>query len=63
MCGARLSPPRPRSLLLKKRIRRLPVVDEAGRLVGIISRSNIIRIALEQRKAALDQPATAAATA
>lgn len=38
-------------LLLTKRIRRLPVVDEAGRLVGIISRSNIIKCALEMRKA------------
>jgi CBS domain-containing protein len=41
-----------RSLLLQKRIRRLPVVDDGGRLVGIISRSTIIKVALEQRKAA-----------
>uniref|UniRef100_A0A7S0RWE5 CBS domain-containing protein n=1 Tax=Chlamydomonas leiostraca TaxID=1034604 RepID=A0A7S0RWE5_9CHLO len=38
------------SLLLKKRIRRLPVVDGNGRLVGLISRSNIIKVALELRK-------------
>ena len=39
------------SLLLLRRIRRLPVVDEKGRLVGIITRSNIIKAAWEARKA------------
>lgn len=50
------------SLLLQKRIRRLPVVDEAtGRLVGIISRSNIIRCALETRQLAAMVPEPTAA--
>ena len=38
------------NLLLRMKIRRLPVVDERGRLLGIISRGNIIRAALEHRK-------------
>jgi len=39
------------NLLLRMRIRRLPVVDEGGRLTGIITRSNIIKAAWEARKA------------
>lgn len=38
-------------LLLHKRIRRLPVVDDMGRLLGIITRSNVIKAAWESRKA------------
>eukprot|EP00889_Picochlorum_renovo_P002792 jgi/Picre1/29822/NNA_005204.t1 len=37
-------------LLLHKRIRRLPVTDDEGRLIGIITRSNIIKAAWESRK-------------
>lgn len=37
-------------LLLHKRIRRLPVIDGDGCLVGIITRSNIIKAAWESRK-------------
>lgn len=37
-------------LLLHKKIRRLPVIDGDGCLVGIISRSNIIKAAWESRK-------------
>lgn len=40
------------NLLLRKKIRRLPVVDERCRLLGIITRSNIIKAAWEARKAA-----------
>ena len=40
------------NLLLRMKIRRLPVVDENGRLLGIVSRGNIIRAALAARKAA-----------
>jgi CBS domain-containing protein len=32
------------AVLDEKRIKRLPVVDEKGRLVGVISRADIIRI-------------------
>lgn len=38
------------NLLLRRKIRRLPVVNEQGVLVGIITRSNIIRAAWEARK-------------
>lgn len=38
------------NLLLRKRIRRLPVVDGQGKLLGIITRSNIIKAAWEARK-------------
>jgi predicted transcriptional regulator len=39
-------------ILLSKKIRRLPVIDEEGQLCGIISRSNIVKAALVLRKAA-----------
>ena len=38
------------NLLLRRKMRRLPVVDESGRLVGIITRSNIIKAAWEARQ-------------
>lgn len=40
-------------ILLNKKIRRLPVLDENGKLVGILSRSNIVKAALLTRKAAM----------
>ena len=40
-------------LLLHKRIRRLPVIDANGCLVGIITRSNIIKAAWKSRSASL----------
>ncbi|PNW79198.1 hypothetical protein CHLRE_09g405800v5 [Chlamydomonas reinhardtii] len=40
------------SILISKKIRRLPVVDEHGKLVGLISRGNIVKAALAARKAA-----------
>ncbi|KAK9799726.1 hypothetical protein WJX73_004729 [Symbiochloris irregularis] len=40
-------------LLLERRIRRMPVVDSQGRLIGIFSRGDVIRAALAQRKAAV----------
>lgn len=40
-----------RSVLLEKKIRRLPVVDDSGKLVGLLSRSNIVRAAMEARQA------------
>lgn len=42
--------PQAARLLLEKKIRRLPVVDPEGRLVGILSRGNIVQAALEARK-------------
>jgi len=47
------------SLLLQKRIRRLPVVDDAGHLVGIVSRSNMIRAAFQLRRLKIEQEAKA----
>ncbi len=47
---AQTSIPSAAHLLLHKRIRRLPVTDEEGRLIGIITRSNIIKAAWESRK-------------
>jgi len=38
------------NLLLRRKIRRLPVVDQSGVLVGIITRSNVIKAAWEARK-------------
>lgn len=38
------------SLLMQKKIRRLPVVDSEGKLLGLLSRGNIIRAALAARK-------------
>ena len=38
------------NLLLRLKIRRLPVVDSKGRLVGILTRSNIIKAAWEARR-------------
>lgn len=37
-------------VLLKSRVRRLPVVDGQGKLMGVISRSNIIKAALRHRQ-------------
>lgn len=37
-------------LLLKTKYRRLPVVDGAGKLVGIITRGNVVRAALQIKK-------------
>lgn len=44
-------------LLLERRIRRMPVVDSHGRLIGIFSRGDVIRAALTQRKAVIDAQA------
>ncbi|KAF5842445.1 hypothetical protein DUNSADRAFT_7054 [Dunaliella salina] len=38
------------SILLTKKIRRLPVVDESGKLIGLISRANVVNVVLEQWK-------------
>lgn len=38
-------------LLLKTKYRRLPVVDGKGRLVGIITRGNVVRAALQIKRA------------
>lgn len=40
------------SILITKKIRRLPVVDDEGKLVGVVSRGNIVKAALYARKAA-----------
>lgn len=37
-------------ILMKSRVRRLPVVDADGRIEGVISRGNIIAAALAHRK-------------
>jgi CBS domain-containing protein len=39
-------------IILVKRIRRLPVVDADGRLVGVLSRGNLVKAALALRTAA-----------
>ena len=41
------------SILLSKKIRRLPVVDAEGKLEGLLSRRDIVKAALEVRKAAV----------
>jgi CBS domain-containing protein len=41
------------NLLLRRRLRRLPVVDADGRLLGLITRSNIIKAAWELRRPAI----------
>ncbi|XP_028781149.1 CBS domain-containing protein CBSX2, chloroplastic isoform X2 [Neltuma alba] len=38
-------------LLLETKYRRLPVVDEDGKLVGLITRGNIVRAALQSKRA------------
>jgi IMP dehydrogenase len=38
--------------LMQKRLRRLPVVDGRGRLVGVVSRSDVLRWAMEAAQAA-----------
>ncbi|MFE7529965.1 CBS domain-containing protein [Kitasatospora sp. NPDC057542] len=38
-------------LMQRDRLKRLPVVDEAGRLVGIVSRSDLLRVFLRQDRA------------
>lgn len=42
-------------ILLQKKVRRLPVVDDSGRLIGMFTRGDVIRAALRARKAALDK--------
>lgn len=37
-------------LLLVTKYRRLPVVDSSGKLVGIITRGNVVQAALEIKK-------------
>jgi CBS domain-containing protein len=44
-------------VLLTKRIHRLPVVDADGRLVGVISRSNLVKAALAMRSAERERAA------
>lgn len=46
--------------MIRKKIRRLPVVDDEGKLVGVVSRGNIVKAALYARKAA--EAAAAAAS-
>ncbi|WIA13721.1 hypothetical protein OEZ85_007273 [Tetradesmus obliquus] len=40
------------TLLLSKKIHRLPVVDAEGKLVGVLSRGNLVKAALAVRRAA-----------
>eukprot|EP00249_Psilotum_nudum_P001771 c14440_g1_i1 orf=172-996(+) len=39
-------------LLLETKYRRLPVVDESGKLVGLLTRGNVVRAALQVKRAA-----------
>jgi CBS-domain-containing membrane protein len=41
------------SLLIKKNIRRLPVMDENFNMIGIVSRANIVQAAVKLRKGTL----------
>ena len=36
--------------LLSRRVRRLPVVDDAGKLIGLFSRSDVLKAAWEARR-------------
>jgi CBS domain-containing protein len=38
-------------LMQRRQLKRLPVIDEAGRLVGIVSRSDLLRVFLRQDRA------------
>ncbi len=40
------------NLLLRRRIHRLPVVDDSGHLLGVVTRSNVIKAAWEMRRTA-----------
>lgn len=40
-------------MLLARKVRRLPVVDGDGRLIGLFSRSDVMKVALAARQAAL----------
>jgi CBS domain-containing protein len=40
-------------VLLDSKFRRLPVVDEKGRLIGLLTRGNVVRAALEMKQAAM----------
>ncbi|KAL0025554.1 hypothetical protein WJX77_012386 [Trebouxia sp. C0004] len=42
-------------ILLQKKVRRLPVVDDSGRLIGMFTRGDVIKAALRARKASLDK--------
>lgn len=42
-------------ILLQKKVRRLPVVDETGRLIGMFTRGDVIKAALRARKSALEK--------
>lgn len=42
-------------ILLQKKVRRLPVVDETGRLIGMFTRGDVIKAALRARKTALEK--------
>jgi len=39
-------------LLLETKYRRLPVVDNSGKLVGLLTRGNVIKAALQMKHAA-----------
>jgi CBS domain-containing protein len=43
------------SVQLSKKIHRLPVVNGEGKLVGVLSRGNLVKAALAVRKAAAQQ--------
>jgi CBS domain-containing protein len=42
-------------LMTEKRIRHLPVVDEGGRMVGMVSIGDLVRAVIEEQQETIEQ--------